>query len=167
MDITITGRNWGSRTGSRLRDREGREGRPSRRQGPRARDQGHAATTRRTASTGDDRVELTLIGPGPLVRAEAARRRQVRRVRPRDRQADRAHPPGQGPPQGAPRPAPPDVAARGVRRRLQRRRHHARRAPRCIEKVATGVDPGQSRPRATRRSTRPSSSARRCSPRAA
>ena len=71
-------------------------------------------------SSGDDRVELTLIGPGPLVRAEAVECRQVRRLRPGHGQAGRAHPPGEGSQQGAPRKAPPDVAARGVRRRLQR-----------------------------------------------
>ena len=113
------------RSVSRVRDREGREGRASRRQGPRPRGQGLPSQLGATASPGDDRVELTLIGPGPIVRAESAAATSTRPSISRSRKLHRARASRERPQEGAPRQASAGLAARGGDRRLQRHRHHS------------------------------------------
>ena len=57
------------------------------------------------------RVEITLRGKGPVVRAEAGGARLLRRARPRRRQARQPAAPRGRPPPGAPRPAHPGQRA--------------------------------------------------------
>ena len=71
MDITITGRNLG--VTDRFREYATEKASKIDHLAERAIafDVKVSAITRPTGSSGDDRVELTLVGPGPLVRAEA------------------------------------------------------------------------------------------------